>query len=153
MENKFIAEAYKPAEKLAFNYLMLRDTLSRLLKEQKFPAALENALFKVYKNFQLNADNLISLYQKVPNVLALDKLLDNIEDETTAIFIDSGLDTPLLDEQESIPALAKFIIDVELSFLDESKNYREAIPGFNWDIESFEKAFNAIEREAMEYDE
>lgn len=152
MENKFIAEAYKPAEKLAFNYLMLRDTLSKLLKEQKFPADIDAALLKVYKNFQLNADNLIALYQKVPNVLSLDKLLDNVEDETSAIFIDAGLDQPLLDEKESVPALVKFIIDVELSFLDESKNYEGAIPGFTWDIKSFENAFNAIEKRGLEYE-
>ena len=151
MENKFIAEAYKPAEKLVFNYLIIRDTLSRLLREQKFPPDLEAALLKIYKNFQLNADNLIALYKKLPNVLPLDKLLDNIEDETDAIFIDSGMDQPLLDDKEAVQALTKFIIDVELSFLDESKNYKDSVPGFNWDIESFEDAFNQIEERSIEY--
>lgn len=151
MENKFIVEAYKPAEKLAFNYLILRDILSRLLKEQKFPSAIESALLKVYKNFQLNSSKLIALYEKIPNVLNLDKLLDDIESETDAIFIDSGLDQPLLEESEAVQNLQKFIIDVNFSFLEDSEKYKDAIPGFNWDIDSFKDAFDQISEEGEKY--
>ena len=151
MESRFIVEAYKPAEKLAFNYLILRDILSKLLKEQKFPADIESALLKIYKNFQLNSSKLIALYEKIPNVLNLDKLLDDVESEVDAIFIDSGLDQPLLEEDEAVQNLQRFIIDVNFSFLEDSEKYKDAIPGFNWDIDSFKNAFNQIEERGEKY--
>lgn len=151
MENKLISEAYKPAEKLVFDYLMLREILSKILKEQKFPAEIEVLLLKMYKNFQLNTDQLITLYQREENVLELDKLLNNIEDEVDAIFLDAGFDQPLLNELDATKSLIKFIIDLELSFLSDAEKYKNAIPGFTWDINSFKKVFIEVEERGIEY--
>lgn len=151
MANNLISEAYKPAEKLAFNYLMLRETLSRILKEQKFPTIIETMLLKVYKNFQVNTNKLIALYQKEKDVLPLDKLMSNIEDEVDAIFLDADMNQPLLDEILATKSLIKFIIDLEISFLSDSEKYKDAIPGFSWDIASFKKAFLEIEERGIEY--
>jgi hypothetical protein len=151
MENNFISEAYKPAEKLAFDYFMLRGILSRLLQEQKFSKDIEAMLLKIYKNFQNNADKLISLYQDEKDVLSLNELLKNTEDESDSVFIDAGMDQPLLDEEKATSSLVDFLIDIETSYLDDAKNYVDAIPKFHWDIDSFKKAFNTVEKKAIDY--
>jgi hypothetical protein len=149
--NNFVSEAYKPAEKLAFNYLMLRETLNKLLREQKFPKEIESMLLKIYQNFQANANKLVALYRKESNVLSLDKLLTDVLDEVEAIFIDADLDEPLIDEVEATKSLTRFIADLKTSFLDSSEEYKNAIPKFTWDIESFKKAFKTVERKAIDY--
>lgn len=151
MQNKLLAEAYKPAEKLAFNYLMLRAILNKLLSQQHFTPELDAALLKVYKNFQQNANKLISLYEKVPNVLGLGKLLDNIEDEAAGTLVDAGFTRGSLDTKTAVQALVKLIIDLEVSFLKDSEQYQGSIPGFNWDFKSFDKVFNQIEEKGLEY--
>lgn len=148
---QYLSEAYKPQEQLLFNYLLLRGVLDKLLKEQKFPIDIEAALLKVYKNFQTNADTLISLYNKIPGVLKLDTLLENIEDEIDTIFTNSDLNQPLLEESELMRALAKFIIEVNIDILEDSKPIRDAIPGFSWDIDSFVSVFSQIEEKGLNY--
>lgn len=153
MRNSFITEAaYKPAEKLAFDYFMIRSLFSKLLKEQKFPLKIENMMLKIYKLFQTNADTLVKLYEKVKGLLPLNDLLNYVDDEIDAVFADSELMEPLMDSDRATRALTKFLIDIEASFLNDAEQYVDSIPGFKWNIESFKKAFDAIIKKGEQYD-
>lgn len=147
----FVSEAYKSAEKLAYDYLAIRELLSKLLHEQKYPTEIEAMLLSVYKLFQTNADKLISLYQKQNNVLPINKLLANVEDEMDAVFADSDLAEPLLNEVDATEALIKFLINLETLFLNDAKQYEDSISGFNWNIDSFKKAFSKIRSKGVDY--
>lgn len=151
--NKFISEAYKPEEQLMFNYLIIRYVLHKVLREQKFTSEMEILVYSLYKKFQENLNKVISLYRKIPNVLELDKLTANVEFEVDSILEDCNLETPLVGEVQAMNGIAKLAIDISNSFLDPSKAYIDSIPGFNWDIESFKKSFQEIQRKGMEYDE
>ena len=118
MQLSFLSEAYKPQERVAFSYLVIRAILSRICREQKFPTEIEAMLFKIYDMFQRNANTLIKLYRQEENVLDLGRLLEDIGDEVDSVFQNSGMVEPLLDESEAIPALIKFLEDIEISYLD-----------------------------------
>lgn len=152
MTNNFISEAYKPAEKLLFNYFVIRDLLSRLLREQKFPLDLDSMILKVYETFQRDASHVIELYNGLDGVLNLDRLLEDIEDEVDSVFVNSGFDEPLMnDGTEAVSALVRFIADLTTSYLSGIEEHSGAIPGFNWDVSSFREAFNQIEKKGLDY--
>lgn len=155
MENsKLVFEAYKPAECLAFNFFAIKEALTRLLQEQKFSRDLENMLYKVYSNFKSNIENLIGLYTKVPEVLNLDRLLDNMEDEVSSIFENAGFFEALMPTKDALDCLLKFIALLNADYLSEADKCKDAIPGFSWDIQSFKDAFQQIEKKGLaEYEQ
>lgn len=151
MENNFLSEAYKPAEKLVFNYFVIRDLFGRVLREQKFPVSIEAMILKVYKVFKESSAQLLSFYKNMKNVLELDNLLQDIEEETDAVFAESGFDTPLLDDSDAVTSLIKFLANIQATYLNGLQEHAEAIPGFNWDVSSFKEAFDQIEKEGLAY--
>lgn len=148
---KYLNEAYRPEEKVVFNYMIIKSALESILKEQKFPTDIEIALYEIYKNFQVNSEKLLNLYLNIENRLPLDKLLLDLREEKDVLLSNSGLDQPLLEESEAVMNLIKFIIEVDLVYMQESQEFLDSIPGFHWDLESFRKYFNSIKERCERY--
>ncbi len=148
---KYLSEAYKPEEKLIFNYMLIKSALNSILREQKYPADIELSLTEVYKNFEVNSEKLLNLYMKLEDVLPIDKLFSELREEKDVLLANSGLDQPLLPEQDAIKNLAKFIIEMNLVYLKDSEGIEDAVPNFHWDVESFENYFDEIKERCKQY--
>ena len=148
---KFLSEAYKDAEQLFYNYVLIQQSLNRILREQKFPMEIETDLLLIHKNFTSNFNTLAQLYDQTEATLKLSSLLEVVEDEVDALLNGSNFGSLLMEQQEVLDALGRYIVEV-LSILDESKKYKDSIPGFNWDIDSFKSNFNKIMNARIKYD-
>lgn len=148
---KYINEAYKPEEHLVFIYMLIKTSLESILTEQKFPKDVELELFKIYQNFKSNSSGLLNRYTKLKAVLPLHKLLEDLREEKDAVLAGAEISQPFLDEKEACFALAKFIIEVELEYLEEARELQNAIPEFHWDVDSFIEAFSALQERCEKY--
>ena len=144
MENNLAEAAYKPAEKLLFNYLEIFHLLDRVLREQKLPPDVYKLLLQVYSNFKANMNTVIKLYKKLPNTLALAEFTMDIYMDGDLLLSAINLDEPLIDSSIMMTRLAELLKAIDKHLLAPSEKIKDAIPGFTWDFESFRKVFKQI---------
>lgn len=149
MKNNLAEAAYKPAEKLIFNYLEIFHILDRILKEQKFPPDVYKLLMKVYTNFKANMNTVIKLYKKLPNTLDLADFTLDIYMDGDILLSALDLSDPLIETSIMMSRLAELLRAIDKHLMKPAEKFKDAIPGFTWDFESFRKVFRQVIEKGM----